>query len=88
MAKLIDLNAYQATNIELKKYIDNEIKKNTDEIVVQKETYLNFPTVGQVNAIYIDTTKKTIYRWNSIDLKYYVVVDSYENIDVINGCGK
>lgn len=88
MSKLFDLDAYQATSEELKKYIDNEIKKNTDSIVISEKTYLKFPTIGKTNAIYIDTTTNTIYRWNDDDLKYYIIVNNYENIDVIDGRGK
>lgn len=88
MAKLFDLDDYEATSKAIKEYIDREIKKSADEAVVQEETYLKFPTVGKSRTIYIDTTKKAIYRWDDDNLKYYLVVDSYENIDVIDGRGK
>lgn len=88
MAKLFDLDAYQATSEELKKYIDKVIKKATDEIVIQEDSYLKFPSVGQEHAVYMDTTSKTMYRWDETNLKYYVFIDNYENIDIIDGRGK
>lgn len=88
MAKLFDLNDYEATSKRLKEYIDREIKKYADEKIIQEDTYLKFPTVGDPHTVYMDTTKKAIYRWDENDLKYYIIVDNYENIDVIDGCGK
>lgn len=88
MAKLFDLDDYEATSRSLKDYIDREIKTYADGKIIQEDTYLKFPTVGNPHTLYIDTTRNTIYRWDENDLKYYIIVDSYENIDVIDGCGK
>lgn len=44
-----------------------------DTSLVQKDTYLQFPSVGNENNLYIDKSQNTIYRWDSKGLKYYMV---------------
>lgn len=45
-----------------------------------------FPTIGKVGIIYIDTSENTLYRWDDDDLKYYCVGSNNETeIEIING---
>lgn len=44
-----------------------------------------FPTVGKINVIYIDTSANTLYRWDDRDLKYYCVGSNSEEIEIIYG---
>lgn len=53
--------------------------------VVSKNTYLEFPNVGNSGCIYISTTTNKIYRWDSTELKYFVIGSDYTNINVIDG---
>lgn len=85
MGKLFDLDDYQATSVELKKYIDNLIVNSINEVVVQEDTYLKFPTIGSENIIYIDTTENNTYRWDDKNLKYYIVGSDWRNIKIIDG---
>lgn len=85
MAKeFLDLPGLTVYDEEIKNYIKNY--PFTDTNVVQESTYLNFPSVGSQNVIYIDTTTNQIYRWDDTEAKYYSVVENYSNIRVINGC--
>lgn len=53
--------------------------------VISKNTYLEFPNQGDSNCIYIDITANKTYRWDSTDLKYYVIGSDYTDINVIDG---
>ena len=57
--------------------------------LITRESYLNFPKVGDENNLYIDTGKNTIYRWDDNDSNYHLVGSSIENIidnfEIING---
>lgn len=66
-------------------YVDTGVAaRGESESVVQKNSYLDFPNVGQSEGkIYIDKSTNTVYRWDDVDKKYYVV--SISRIDIING---
>jgi len=49
------------------------------------DSFLNFPVVGDENKLYIDTQNNKSYRFDSAELKYYIVGSNYEDIQVING---
>lgn len=61
------------------------INHTHEDIILEFNSSLQFPTIGKSNILYIDTTANKIYRWDSTDLKYYSQND-YENITVIDGC--
>lgn len=48
-------------------------------------SYLEFPNVGQANALYLDTAANKLYRWNGNDLHYYAVGTDYNDIKIIDG---
>ena len=54
-------------------------------VIIRKSSYLEFPNIGNSSNLYIDTTKQVIYRWDSIDLKYYKDSQDYNDISLING---
>lgn len=70
---------------ELKEYIKKEIGATFAEHIVQKDSLLDFPVIGQNSAVYIDKTAGKIYRWDSSELKYYIVGSDYNQIELING---
>lgn len=41
--------------------------------LIQRESYLDFPNIGNSQFLYIDTTESTMYRWSDDDLKYYSI---------------
>lgn len=53
------------------------------EVVIERESYLLFPTLGESNTIYIDTNTNKSYRWDSTNLKYYTLND--ESFEIIDG---
>lgn len=54
-------------------------------IIIRKSSYLEFPNIGNSDNLYIDTTNQVIYRWDSVDLKYYKDSQDYNDINLING---
>ena len=48
-------------------------------------TYLDFPTVGDPQKIYIDESEDCVYRFDAQKLKYFCVGRDYTKIQVING---
>ncbi len=85
MLKLIDLKDYELQNRELKKYIDNSIAISNQEQIVYKDSYLKFPTIGNPDSMYVDTTLKIIYGWNNDTMNYFKIAESIENLKVIDG---
>lgn len=53
--------------------------------IVYRDSYLNFPTVGNEDQIYIDTTENATYRWDEMNIRYYCIGRDYKNVKVING---
>lgn len=87
-SKLFGLDSFEVTSQKLKDYISETIGRSFGEHILQMDSFLKFPTIGDENSIYIDTTLEEIYRWDSTNLKYYVVGSNYHNIAVIDGRGK
>lgn len=55
--------------------------------IISEESYLNFPSIGNENQIYIDTTDNATYRWDDASLKYYCIGRDYKQVEIINGGG-
>lgn len=55
------------------------------DVIIQKNSSLEFPSVGKENCIYIDREKNKTYRWSDTDTKYYCVGSDYDDIKLING---
>ena len=69
--------------------IENGIIHVTDNLleshVVEKDTYVKFPVIGDNNTIYVDTTTGRSYKWDSDQLRYICIGTDYNAIDLING---
>ena len=63
-----------------------QITSQPAEKVITEDSYLNFPSVGSENQIYIDRSENATYRWDDKSLKYYCVGRDYMNIKIIDGC--
>lgn len=85
LLNLIDLPGLEIYTDEIKEYIKKAIQEFSETLVVQEDSFLKFPTVGNVHNIYIDTTSNKTYRWSDAELKYYVVGSDYEDIKIIDG---
>lgn len=53
--------------------------------VYQYKSKFEFPTLGEVSALYVAQDENASYRWNESDLHYYCVGRDYQEIEVING---
>lgn len=49
------------------------------------ESVLDFPTIGEVDTIYIAKSENASYRWNDADLHYYCIGRDYNEIELIDG---
>lgn len=63
-----------------------QITSQPAEKIISMDSYLNFPSVGHSNQIYIDASENTTYRWDDESLKYYCIGRDYMNIKIIDGC--
>ena len=63
----------------------NGLMHLTAKSIIQKETFLSFPAIGNNNTIYIDTSDNSIYRFSEEELKYYLVTSDWNNIKTIDG---
>ena len=78
------LSVFQQEIINVIKSTETTISENS--IKIQPYASITaFPTVGDINTIYIETTNKKLYLWDSKSLKYYCFGSDYHNIKVING---
>lgn len=50
--------------------------------VFNAETHYDFPSVGDVDVIYKAQSERLIYQWNPTALKYEVLCDIAENLDI------
>lgn len=62
-----------------------QITSQPAQCILYEDSYLKFPTIGNENQIYIDTSENATYRWDDVDLKYYCIGRDYKEIKVING---
>lgn len=51
------------------------------------DTYLQFPTIGDKETIYVSTVDNRSYRFDVDELKYYCIGSNYDEINIINGSG-
>lgn len=59
---------------------------NTPSInIIRKNSYLEFPTIGDSNSLYVDTGAQVLYRWDKEKLKYYKDSQDYRDIKIIRG---
>lgn len=64
-----------------------QITSQPAEIVYIASNHLEFPSVGKIKQIYIDTENNALYRWDDIATKYFCVGRDYNEIQIINGGG-
>ena len=55
------------------------------EIICEKNSYYEFPNIGQESVLYIARDEDSIYRWDATHRKYYCVGRDYTKIKVIDG---
>lgn len=85
----IGLEGLQFYTTEMFEYIKDEILKAKTQTVINADSYLKFPSIGDSNCLYVDISSNKIYRWDDADLKYFVVGNGdYDDIQIIDGTGK
>lgn len=55
------------------------------EIICEKNSYYEFPNIGQESVLYIARDEDSIYRWDTTHRKYYCVGRDYKQVKCING---
>ena len=91
--QIYDLNKMNraAQNVQLGTLIQNmiiEIEQGggqTNPAVIQRDSYLEFPNIGDINCVYADISSNTLYRWDNANKKYYLVGFNYEDVKNIIG---
>lgn len=53
--------------------------------IIEAASYLDFPSVGKSNTLYIDKSTNKTYRWEGEQLHYICVGGNYEDISLIFG---
>lgn len=76
-------NLPKINKVELKGNLTSE-SLGIGELIF-KDNYYLFPNVGNSRNLYIDVAESVIYRWDDVDLKYYVVANNSLEIDGIYG---
>ena len=84
MDSILTKSGLEVYHSEMVKYVQDQIAQARDT-VLEYPSSLQFPTVGNINTIYIDASSNNTYRWDNDNLKYYIL-NNYENIEIINGC--
>lgn len=49
------------------------------------ESAAEFPSLGEGGVIYLSRSANAFYRWDTQDLKYYMVGSGSADFDIING---
>lgn len=83
--KFLDLSGLTQYDDAIKEYINQTIADMSKVKIVKCTAFSQFPTTGDDNTIYIDTTEHKIYSWSLTARKYSVVGSDYNDITVING---
>lgn len=65
----------------------NDLNYIGEDNVVNRPTHYDFPSIGNDNTIYKAETEKKLYQWNTELLKYELLSDSEDTLDIeiING---
>lgn len=86
--KYIGLDGLEWYTTEMFEYIKKQVQKSGASSVINADSYLKFPVVGDSSCLYVDISKNMIYRWDDAELKYYMVGTDYDDITIIDGTGK
>jgi hypothetical protein len=84
----MSLRIEQSVNIARPLSVEMEVQMASMVVrfyIITKDSYLEFPTVGKVDALYVDSTENAMYRWDDVKLKYYCIGRDYKEIEFING---
>jgi len=84
----MSLRIEQSVNIARPLSVEMEVQMASMLVrldIITKDSYLEFPTVGKVDALYVDAAENSIYRWDDTNLKYYCIGRDYKEIEVIKG---
>lgn len=67
-------------------YTKEEIHKLFSTIVtLKKDSYFNFPNVGDEGTFYVDVSQNSTYIWDGDTMSYQCIGRDYEKIQQING---
>ena len=80
-------NIVLPTQAGLQKAIDDLVLSDGGSTLSYFGDASEFPNLGDETTLYIVTPigKEAIYRWDGVELKYFVVSNNYNNVKIING---
>ena len=87
LENLIDINGLRDFNVGIRRVINNKMKEAVNSgLKIQTFTSkLELPAGGDGKTIYINTTDKEIWLWDTRLLKFYCFGSDYHNIKIIDG---
>lgn len=62
-----------------------EIWSGSSSSIIEANTFLEFPSIGQPGKLYIDKSANKTYRWDEGQIRYICVGSDYESITIIDG---
>lgn len=77
--QFLDLRGLSELTEYIKKYISDQ------NPIRPYASYTLFPSVGDQNSIYIDTTTNAIYRWDDANIKYYCLAFDPQETYIMQG---
>lgn len=85
MAADIIARGMAAQAIELVK----DITIGTSETkIIHRDTHYDFPSVGNVNFLYIADKENLSYRWDDVELKFFPLAIDYTQYEILMNGGK
>ena len=70
------------------KQIEDIAVGTSEAKIIHRNTHYEFPTVGNVNFLYIADKENLSYRWDDIEIKYYPLTIDYTQSEIIMNGGK
>lgn len=56
--------------------------------IIHKDTHYDFPSVGNVNFLYIADKENLSYRWDETELKFFPLAIDYTKYEILMNGGK
>lgn len=81
-------NSLQFYDSQIKDWVTKQINDSEKQVIISAESYLQFPTIGDSECLYVDTIANKCYRWDDANLKYFLIGSDYNEIEIIDGTGK
>lgn len=61
------------------------ISTEVPDVIKRYSNRADFPSLGQLNCLYIDSSENSAYLWDNTQVNYVLIASDWHNIKVING---